>query len=207
VIKLDERSNMGKLADQILPQLNHMQKNFLGLLFFNELSSHIVEDMVAQQVAMMSSTKLASVLQNIDQEACDAVLPLLVDGISPEQQANLACAAMAPLDAEEKAGVVFTTSENVMEVCTTVAEFAGKNFKKALIRNLMAGEDAEFMDEIVYNHLKKTNHIVPEPVKVPEHKKSTASSADDDFTSCEVSLAEDGEREEVEDYEYLDFQE
>ena len=59
---------MGKLADQILPQLNHMQKNFLGLLFFNELSSHIVEDLVAQQVAMMSSSKLASVLQNIDQE-------------------------------------------------------------------------------------------------------------------------------------------
>ena len=68
MIKLDERSNMGKLADQILPQLNHMQKNFLGLLFFNELSSHIVEDLVAQQVAMMSSSKLASVLQNIDQE-------------------------------------------------------------------------------------------------------------------------------------------
>ena len=74
VIKLDERSNMGKLADQILPQLNHMQKNFLGLLFFNELSSHIVEDMVAQQVAMMSSTKLASVLQNIDQEVSSPVL-------------------------------------------------------------------------------------------------------------------------------------
>merc|ERR1712130_873660 len=36
VIKLDEHSTMGKLADQIIPQLNHMQKNFLGLLFFNE---------------------------------------------------------------------------------------------------------------------------------------------------------------------------
>lgn len=68
VIKLDERSNMGKLADQILPQLNHMQKNFLGLLFFNELSSNIVDDMVAQQLSMMSTTKLANVMENVDQE-------------------------------------------------------------------------------------------------------------------------------------------
>ena len=68
VIKLDEKSNMGKLADQILPQLNHMQKNFLGLLFFNELSSNIVDDMVAQQLSMMSANKLASVMGNVDQE-------------------------------------------------------------------------------------------------------------------------------------------
>ena len=59
---------MGKLADQILPQLNHMQKNFLGLLFFNELSSNIVDDMVAQQLSMMSTTKLANVMENVDQE-------------------------------------------------------------------------------------------------------------------------------------------
>ena len=68
LIKLDERSNMGKLADQIIPQLNHMQKNFLGLLFFNELSSNIVDDMVAQQLSMMSTSKLASVMKNVDQE-------------------------------------------------------------------------------------------------------------------------------------------
>lgn len=59
---------MGKLADQILPQLNHMQKNFLGLLFFNELSSNIVDDMVAQQLSMMSTSKLATVMENVDQE-------------------------------------------------------------------------------------------------------------------------------------------
>ena len=65
---MDERSNMGKLADQIIPQLNHMQKNFLGLLFFNELSSNIVDDMVVQQLSMMSTSKLASVMENVDQE-------------------------------------------------------------------------------------------------------------------------------------------
>ena len=59
---------MGKLADQIIPQLNHMQKNFLGLLFFNELSSNIVDDMVVQQLSMMSTSKLASVMENVDQE-------------------------------------------------------------------------------------------------------------------------------------------
>jgi len=208
VIKLDERSNMGKLADQILPQLNHMQKNFLGLLFFNELSSNIVDDMVAQQLSMMSTSKLATVMENVDQEACDGVLPLLVEGVNPELRSSLACQLMAGLDTEEKAGVVFTTSENVMEVCTGVAEYGGRAFKKALIRNLMASEDSDFMDEIMFNHLKKTNRMVPELRTIPEHKRSTAttSSADDDFTSCEASLAEDVDKDEEDDYEYLDFQ-
>merc|ERR1711974_245612 len=192
VIKLDERSNMGKLADQIIPQLNHMQKNFLGLLFFNELSTN----------------KLASVMENVDQEACDGVLPLLVDGVNPELRSSLACQLMAGLDTEEKAGVVFTTSENVMEVCTGVAEYGGRAFKKSLIRNLMASEDSDFMDEIIFNHLKKTNRMVPELKTIPEHKRSTAttSSADDDFTSCEASLAEDVDEDEEDEYEYLDFQ-
>jgi len=200
---------MGKLADQILPQLNHMQKNFLGLLFFNELSSNIVDDMVAQQLSMMSTTKLANVMENVDQEACDGVLPLLVEGVNPELGSRLACQLMAGLDTEEKAGVVFTTSENVMEVCTGVAEYGGRAFKKALIRNLMASEDSDFMDEIIFNHLKKTNRMqVPELRTIPEHKRSTAttSSADDDFTSCEASLAEDVDKDEEDDYEYSDFQ-
>merc|ERR1719180_38377 len=117
---------------------------------------------------------------------------------------------MAGLDTEEKAGVVFTTSENVLEVCTGVAEYGGRAFKKALIRNLMASEDSDFMDEIIFNHLKKTNRMqVPELRTIPEHKRSTAtttSSADDDFTSCEASLAEDVDKDEEDDYEYSDFQ-
>merc|ERR1719150_389960 len=208
VIKLDEKSNMGKLADQILPQLNHMQKNFLGLLFFNELSSNIVDDMVAQQLSMMSTSKLASVMKNVDQEACDGVLPLLVEGVDPDLRSSLACQLMENLDTEEKAGVVFTTSENVMEVCTSVAEYGGRAFKKVLIRNLIATEDNDFMEEIIFNHLKRTNRMVPELRTIPEHKRSTAtaSSADDDFTSCEASLAEDVDEDEEDDYEYLDFQ-
>ena len=50
--------------------------------------------------------------------------------------------------------------------------------------------------------------MVPELRTIPEHKRSTAtaSSADDDFTSCEASLAEDVDEDEEDNCEYLDFQ-
>ena len=50
-LRIDDKTNVSRLADQIIPQLNHMQKNFMGLLFFNELSQNIVDDIVAQQVS------------------------------------------------------------------------------------------------------------------------------------------------------------
>ena len=65
-LKIDEKTNVKKLADQMIPQLNVMQKNFLGLLFFNELSQNIVDDIVAQQLSMMPGSKLASVLSGLD---------------------------------------------------------------------------------------------------------------------------------------------
>ena len=67
-IKLDERSDMGKLADQIVPQLTSMQRNLLGLLFFNELSDNIVEDLVTQQLVMMPSQQFAHTLRTLDNE-------------------------------------------------------------------------------------------------------------------------------------------
>ena len=67
-IKLDERSDMGKLADQIVPQLTSMQRNLLGLLFFNELSDNIVEDLVTQQLVMMPSQQFAQTLRTLDNE-------------------------------------------------------------------------------------------------------------------------------------------
>ena len=69
-IKIDEKTNVSKLADQIIPQLNNMQKNFLGLLFFNELSQNIVDDIVAQQLLMMSGSKLSAVLTSLEPEVC-----------------------------------------------------------------------------------------------------------------------------------------
>ena len=74
VIRLDDRSNMGKLADQIIPQLNDMQKNLLGLLFFNELSPNIVEDMLAQQLSMLPSSQLAVTLQKLGQEVGNSTI-------------------------------------------------------------------------------------------------------------------------------------
>ena len=67
-VKIDEKTNISRFADTVIPQLNNMQKNFLGLLFFNELSQNIVDDIVAQQLSMMSGSKLASVLGSLDQQ-------------------------------------------------------------------------------------------------------------------------------------------
>ena len=65
-LKIDEKTNVKRLADQMIPQLNVMQKNFLGLLFFNELSQNIVDDIVAQQLSMMPGSKVASVISSLD---------------------------------------------------------------------------------------------------------------------------------------------
>ena len=71
-VKIDDKTNVSKLADNIIPQLNNMQKNFLGLLFFNELSQTIVDDIVAQQVSMMSGSKLSSVLSGLRPEVSES---------------------------------------------------------------------------------------------------------------------------------------
>ena len=65
-LKIDENTNMSKLADHIIPQLNEMQKNYLGLLFFNELSENIVEEIVAQEVSKMEEPQIESLITNLD---------------------------------------------------------------------------------------------------------------------------------------------
>ena len=44
-----------------------------------------------------------------------------------------------------------------MDVCSTVADFGGRAFKKALIKNLIADEDKGFIDEV----LKDQRKLVP----------------------------------------------
>ena len=80
--KIDEKTNVKKLADQMIPQMNSMQKNFLGLLFFNELSPHIVDDIVAQQLSMMPGSKLASILSSLDPQVLTGFLNLLFEYFS-----------------------------------------------------------------------------------------------------------------------------
>ena len=41
-----------------------------------------------------------------------------------------------------------------MEVCSTITDFGGRAFKKALIKNMIANEGKDFMDEVVQEHIK-----------------------------------------------------
>jgi len=212
-IKIDEKSNMKKLADQIIPQLNAMQKNFLGLLFFNELSQNIVEDIVAQQLCMMPGTKLASVINSLEQQVCDTAVPLMLNCVSEELRTALVCETFGDLNTQEKAGVLFTTGDDVMEVCTTITDFGGRGFKKALIKNMIANEGKQFMDEIVHEHLKDQRKISPRTngasgaeLRVYSDDQKHLSSADDEnYNSAEESLADVGD-DEVYQYEYFDFE-
>jgi len=212
-IKIDEKSNMSKLADQIIPQLNTMQKNYLGLLFFNELSQNIVEDIVAQQLSMMPGTKLASVINSLEQEVCDTAVPLMLNSVSEDLRTALVCETFGELTTQEKAGVLFTTGDDVMEVCNTITDFGGRGFKKALIKNMIANEDKQFMDEIVHEHQKDNQRMNPRPQGASRDRLSVysddqrhLSSADDEnYNSAEESLADVGD-DEVYQYEYYDFE-
>ena len=91
-----------------------------------------------------------------------------------------------------------------MEVCTTVADYGGRGFKKALIQALMASEDASFTDEIVYNHLARDNNLDRTEAEEDRRQRTEEESAscedrrqrtetEEDFTSCEGSEAEEEE--------------
>jgi len=111
--KIDEKTNVKKLADQMIPQMNSMQKNFLGLLFFNELSPHIVDDIVAQQLSMMPGSKLASILSSLDPQASLTSLNLMLNSINDEGRLSLLCENFSYLSSEERAGVLFSTADDV----------------------------------------------------------------------------------------------
>jgi len=212
-IKIDEKTNMSKLSDQIIPQLNTMQKNYLGLLFFNELSQNIVEDIVAQQLCMMPGSKLASVIISLEQQVCDTAVPLMLNYVSEDLRTALVCESFGELSTQDKAGVLFTTGDDVMEVCSTIADFGGRAFKKALIKNLIENEDKDLMDEVVQEHIKdqnrnriRTNENNGKRLSVMRDDQRQFSSADEEnYNSAEESFADVGD-EEVYQYEYFDFE-
>jgi len=212
-IKIDEKTNMSKLSDQIIPQLNTMQKNYLGLLFFNELSQNIVEDIVAQQLSMMPGSKLASVLSSLEQQVCDTAVPLMLNYVSEDLRTALVCDSFGELSTQDKAGVLFTTGDDVMDVCSTIAEFGGRAFKKALIKNLINNEDKDFMDEVVQEQIKdqnrnrlRTNENNGKRLSVIRDDQRQFSSADEEnYNSAEESFA-DVVDDEVYQYEYFDFE-
>lgn len=198
-IKIDEKTNMTKLADQIIPQLNTMQKNYLGLLFFNELSENIVEDVVAQQLSEMTGTDLGSMLNNLEQQVYDSLASTIMSCVSEEVRTLLVCDAFGNFKTAEKAAVVFSTGSEATDVCTTVADFGGRTFKKAFIKKMMANEDNNFRDEVVQdcrndqcyinyvaNYVVKSGSL--ESLKEPKYQHS---EDDETYSSAEESLEEE----------------
>jgi len=200
-LKIDEKTNVKRLADQMIPQLNVMQKNFLGLLFFNELSQNIVDDIVAQQLSMMPGSKVASVISSLDPQASYTALNMMLNSLNDEARLALLCENFAYLNSEERAGILFTTSDDVAEVCTTIADFGGKSFKKALIARMLENEDTHFLDDVIVEHQHGSRLKAP---RRPQDDVRHLSSADDTYNSAEESLA-DVMDDDVYQYEYFDF--
>ena len=100
-----------------------------------------------------------------------------------------------------------------MEVCSTITDFGGRAFKKALIKNMIANEDKDFMDEVVQEHLKdqkrrdtRTNENNGTRLSANQDARKQLSSADEEnYNSAEESLADVGD-DKVYQYEYYDFQ-
>ena len=81
-------------------------------------------------------------------------------------------------------------------VCTTIADFGGRSFKKALISKMLENEDTRFLDDVIVDHQRN--------LKTPRRKEEDQrhfSSAEDTYNSAEESLALD---DETYQYEYFD---
>ena len=93
-----------------------------------------------------------------------------------------------------------------MDVCSTVADFGGRVFKKALINNLIANEDKEFIGEIVQDQCK----MVPRAklslnseihIHGDDHAKYLNSEEDENYSSAEESIIDDDD-ENIYQYQY-----
>ena len=145
---------------------------------------------------------------------------MLLNSCSEEGKLSVLCDQFSGLSSEEKAGVLFTTSEDVRQspcpgcqilsvyllkvadVCTTIADFGGRNFKKALISKLIADEDDNFLGEI-QERRKLSRRGEPGAgggwLNVPDDHRHL-SSADETYNSAEESLTDDAYQ-----YEYFEF--
>merc|ERR1719445_1810379 len=101
---------------------------------------------------MMPGSKLASVLSSLDPQASFTSLNMMLNSINEETRLSLLCENFAFLSSEERAGILFTTADDVADVCTTIADFGGKSFKKALIARMLENEDTHFLDDVILEH-------------------------------------------------------
>ena len=145
----------------------------------------------------------------------------MLNSCSEETRLSLLCDQFSGLNSEDKAGVLFTTSDDVRpspcggyqissiyvlkvaDVCTTIADFGGRNFKKALISKLIADEDDNFLGEF-QERRKLSRRGDPgaggSRLNVPDDQNRHLSSADETYNSAEESLADDAYQ-----YEYFEF--
>ena len=89
------------------------------------------------------------------------------------------------------------------DVCTTIADFGGRNFKKALISKLIADEDDNFLGE--FQERRKLSQrgdlgAGGSRLNVPDDHNRHLRSADETYNSAEESLADDAYQ-----YEYFEF--
>ena len=71
-----------------------------------------------------------------------------------------------------------------MEVLLTMVEYGGKSLRRNLLHSLIAEEDDDVMDSLIYEHLIQSGSIDNEVAR------RQPSCADEEFTSCDESSEE-----------------
>ena len=75
-----------------------------------------------------------------------------------------------------------------------MADFGGRAFKKALIKNLIANEDKEFIDEVVPEQVKDQSKMIPRAkVSVNSDYKYLHSEEEENYSSAEESIIDAGD--------------
>ena len=70
-----------------------------------------------------------------------------------------------------------------------MVDYGGKSFRRKLLQTLIAEEDDEVMDTLIYEHMIQSEKLNKEMAK----KRPIESCADEEFTSCdELSEEQDG---------------
>jgi len=137
-IRITEKTNMTSLAAHIVPQLSEMQKNFLGLLFFNELSQTIVDEIVAQQLSIMSGSKIRDLLSVLDPQTKESASRQLVEEAPAVTRASLVVESLAAMDPQQLAETVLNISGyQSLEVVQWMSELGGERFRRSLIQSLI----------------------------------------------------------------------
>ena len=115
--------------------------------------------------------------------------------------AGLASQASQTLDNQTQAYLLHHTSHNVsnfcfktilshvqthpqaLEVLSTMVDYGGKSFRRKLLQNLIADEDDEVLDELIFEQLLQSGSIL-------NKEMAKKSCADEEFTSCDESSDE-----------------